>query len=73
MAGEQRIHREDRIDWIGAEAQVGAQAWRHVRRQARGRRQLAAAVLGLAFLSGLALGAALWSRLQPRAQEARRS
>lgn len=65
-AGEQRIQQEDRIDWFGAEAAVGAQAGRHVRRQARGRRQLATTILGLAFLSGLALGAALASRLHKR-------
>jgi|DewCreStandDraft_4_1066084.scaffolds.fasta_scaffold192505_2 hypothetical protein len=67
-ASEQRALQEDPNDWFGAEAAVGAQAGRHVRRQARGRRQLATTILGLAFFGGLALGVALASRLRPRAK-----
>jgi hypothetical protein len=42
--------------WIGGEATVGAQARRHIRRQAGPSTSLLGIILGLTFFGGLALG-----------------
>ena len=51
--------------WMGGEAVLGSQAQQHARRQARTGRRGVGVVTGLAFVTGIALGAvaaALWAR-----------
>lgn len=50
------IQTDDPRRWIGGEATVGSQAHRYIRRQARPPISLLGVILGLTFLSGLALG-----------------
>lgn len=50
------IQADDARSWIGGEATVGSQARRHIRRQAGPPTPVLGIILGLTFLSGLALG-----------------
>lgn len=50
------IRIDDPRRWIGGEATVGSQARRYIRRQAGPPTSLLGVILGLTFLSGLALG-----------------
>ena len=50
---------EDPRTWIGAEATVGSQAVREIRRQRGTSKYLLSIVIGLTFLGGLALGGAV--------------
>ena len=50
---------DDARAWVGGEATVGAQAGRHVRRQARHTPSLFGIILGLAFFGGLTLGSSI--------------
>jgi len=55
---------DDSAIWMGGEASVGTQAGRYVREAERNTPGLALAVLGLAFLGGLALGSIASSLLR---------